>query len=231
VVPKDSGVYVWCIGNNNLLRCRSQSPCSLKRGSAAANLLRFWVRIPPGTWISVCCECCVLSGRDLYDEQITRPEESYRRWCVVVCDLEASLMRRAVAHWGAVAPQETNKPPSLYVKRANSMSLKLCVIILIYNWKYSDLMSRHKAALLGPGDTESSSTHALSSIKISSHAFVTVFFSEFFKFVFTLKTSKTQIATDDVNTKINETDSLQASASSSLPHQYHSASCPWKPVC
>ena len=32
--------------------------------------------------------CCVLSGRGLCDELITRPEESYRLWCVVVCDLE-----------------------------------------------------------------------------------------------------------------------------------------------
>jgi len=38
----------------------------------------------------VCCECCVLSGRGLCDELITRPEESYRLWCVVVCDLETS---------------------------------------------------------------------------------------------------------------------------------------------
>ena len=35
----------------------------------------------------VCCECCVLSG-SLCDELITRPEESYSLWCVVVCDLE-----------------------------------------------------------------------------------------------------------------------------------------------
>ena len=40
----------------------------------------------------VCCECRVLSGRDLCDELITRPEESYRLWCVVVCDLETSRM-------------------------------------------------------------------------------------------------------------------------------------------
>ena len=33
-------------------------------------------------------ECCVLSGRGLCDELITRPEESYRLWCIVVCDLE-----------------------------------------------------------------------------------------------------------------------------------------------
>jgi len=32
----------------------------------------------------------VLSGRGLCDELITRPEESYRLWCVVVCDLETS---------------------------------------------------------------------------------------------------------------------------------------------
>ena len=32
----------------------------------------------------------MLSGRGLYDELITPPEESYRLWCVVVCDLETS---------------------------------------------------------------------------------------------------------------------------------------------
>ena len=40
----------------------------------------------------VISECCVLSGRGLCDELITRPEESYRLWCVVVCDLETSRM-------------------------------------------------------------------------------------------------------------------------------------------
>jgi len=38
--------------------------------------------------MSVYCECCVLSGRSLCEELITRPEESYRLWCVIVCDLE-----------------------------------------------------------------------------------------------------------------------------------------------
>jgi len=31
-----------------------------------------------------------LSGRGLCDKLITRPEESYRLYCVVVCDLETS---------------------------------------------------------------------------------------------------------------------------------------------
>jgi len=43
----------------------------------------------------VCCECCVLSGRGLCVGLITRPKESYRLWCVVVCDLETSSTRRS----------------------------------------------------------------------------------------------------------------------------------------
>ena len=36
----------------------------------------------------------MLLGRGLCDELITRPEESYRLWSVVLCDLETSIMRR-----------------------------------------------------------------------------------------------------------------------------------------
>jgi len=36
----------------------------------------------------------VLSGRGLCDGLITRPEESYRLWRVVVCDQETSKTRR-----------------------------------------------------------------------------------------------------------------------------------------
>jgi hypothetical protein len=32
----------------------------------------------------------MFSGRGLCDELATRPEEAYRLWCVVVCDLETS---------------------------------------------------------------------------------------------------------------------------------------------
>jgi len=38
--------------------------------------------------------CCVLLGRGLCDELITRPQESYRLWCVVVCDLETTQKNR-----------------------------------------------------------------------------------------------------------------------------------------
>ena len=51
--------------------------------------------------MDVCLLCSVLSGRGLCDELITRPEESYRLCCVIVCDIETSRMRR---RWVA-APQ------------------------------------------------------------------------------------------------------------------------------
>ena len=97
LTPKDCP-WMQCICLSDLLEiypsrftgCRSQWLRSLRRTSAAARLLRLWVRIPPGSCTFVCCECCVLSGRGLCDELITRPEKSYRLWCVVECDLETS---------------------------------------------------------------------------------------------------------------------------------------------
>jgi hypothetical protein len=49
--------------------------------------------------VDVCCECCVLWGRGLCDELITRPEESYRLWCVDVCDVEEPQ------EWGGYDPR------------------------------------------------------------------------------------------------------------------------------
>jgi hypothetical protein len=42
----------------------------------------------------------VLSGRGLSDELITRSEESYRLWRVVVCDHETSWYEEAIARAG-----------------------------------------------------------------------------------------------------------------------------------
>jgi hypothetical protein len=79
--------------------------------STAARLLRFWVRIAPVAWMVVCCECCVLWGRVLCDELIPRPEESYRLWCVVVCDLETPWMWRLWPTGGCCV--KTNKHVNL----------------------------------------------------------------------------------------------------------------------
>jgi hypothetical protein len=63
---------------------------------------------PTGAWMFACCKCCVLSGRGLCDELITLPEESYRLWCVVMCDLETLWMRRPLpTGGGAVMPKTT----------------------------------------------------------------------------------------------------------------------------
>jgi hypothetical protein len=56
--------------------------CSLRRRSAAARLLRLWVRIPPGAWMFVCYVCCVLSGRGLCDELIP-PTDCGASLCVI----------------------------------------------------------------------------------------------------------------------------------------------------
>jgi hypothetical protein len=63
----------------------------------------------PTGGMDVCCEYCVWSGRGLCDELITHPEESYRLWCVVVCDLETSWMRRPWPSGGGAVASETNK--------------------------------------------------------------------------------------------------------------------------
>jgi hypothetical protein len=59
---------------NTVISPHANSDC---RGSAAARSLGFRVRVLPRARISVCCECCVLSGRDLCAGSITLPEESY----------------------------------------------------------------------------------------------------------------------------------------------------------
>jgi hypothetical protein len=64
--------------SNAIQQCRSQWPRGLRRESAAVRLLGLRVRITPEAWMSVSCECCVLSGRGLCDGSITRLEVSCR---------------------------------------------------------------------------------------------------------------------------------------------------------
>ena len=59
----------------------------------------------------VCCECYVLSDRGRCDEMITRPEESYREWCVVVCDLENLMNEEVIALIGLQRHSKKNVYP------------------------------------------------------------------------------------------------------------------------
>jgi len=69
----------------------------------------------------VCCECCVLSGKGLCDGLITRPEESYRLWYVVVCDLETSKIKRLKPAKGLYKIQ----PKGCNAKKTNIVSSAL----------------------------------------------------------------------------------------------------------
>ena len=84
--------------------------------------------------LPVCCECCVLSGRGLCVELITRPEEPYRLWCVVVCDLESSWMRTPWP-WGLLRQIKKKKTRlGKYMKKIKS-SMLLQFICKAQDWK------------------------------------------------------------------------------------------------
>jgi hypothetical protein len=70
--------YYW----DNQMKSRLQWSRGLGRGSAAIRLLGLRVRISLWAWMSLSCECCVLSDRGLCDGLFTRPEEAYRVRCV-----------------------------------------------------------------------------------------------------------------------------------------------------
>ena len=59
--------------------------------------------------MSVCSECCFLSGRGLCDELITRPDESYILCCIVVCDLENLVNVEAMAHGGGLLSRQNKQ--------------------------------------------------------------------------------------------------------------------------
>jgi len=48
----------------------------------------------------------MLSGNGLCDELITLPEDSYRLWCFVVCDLETSRTKRPQSSLGHGATEK-----------------------------------------------------------------------------------------------------------------------------
>jgi len=87
----DSNMHTFFVGNYH------------ERPIPVAKLRKAWVcgrspaeivgSNPSGAWIFVHCEWCMLSGRGLCDELITRPKKSYRLWWVIVCDLETSSTR------------------------------------------------------------------------------------------------------------------------------------------
>jgi hypothetical protein len=81
------------------------------------------IRIQPGAYMSVLCECCVLSDRILCNGPVTRLEESYRVWCVWVWSRnrnnDEALATGAVEPWTKLPDGELcyidEKPRDLHI--------------------------------------------------------------------------------------------------------------------
>jgi len=92
-----------------VLDCRSQWPRGIRRRSAAARLLRLWVRIPPVAWTFVCfvCVVCVVRYRSLrravHSSRGVLP--TVMRRCVWSRNL---VNEEAMAQWGLLRQKQIN---------------------------------------------------------------------------------------------------------------------------
>jgi len=90
--------------NPNSILCRSEWPRGLRRRSAAARLLRLWVRIPSGAWVFICCECWVLS------EASATTWSLVQRTVVRRCLWSRNLVNdEALAHWRLSRQKQTTE--------------------------------------------------------------------------------------------------------------------------
>jgi hypothetical protein len=104
----------------------SQWPHGLRCRSVAACVLRLWDQIPPEAGMFVCWACCVLSDRGLCDELITHSQESYWLWCVVVCDLETTWIRRLWPTGGCCA-----KKKHIIINDRDSLTQQPCDLMYV----------------------------------------------------------------------------------------------------
>jgi len=78
---------------------------------------------------SVCCECCMLSGRGLCGELITRPEESY--FMVFHCVWSRNLVNEgALAHWRLGRQKQTKQSIHAFV---------YALLIISNPWRWSKI--------------------------------------------------------------------------------------------
>ena len=83
-----------------------------------------------------CCECCVFSGTSLCNELITRPEKSYRPWCVVVCDLENLVNEGVMARVGSQRPPPPTKSYQFKALKITKSATRLTIKVRILCVKY-----------------------------------------------------------------------------------------------
>ena len=111
------------------IRSRSPWSCGLRRGTAVALFVGLRFRIPPGTWMTVFSECCMLSGRGPCEGPITRPQ---RMWCVWVWSRNLNS-EEALAHDGfwAMGKWETLFTPVLATNVFKQHNLLLLLLLLL----------------------------------------------------------------------------------------------------
>ena len=111
--------------------------------STAARLLELRVQIPLEARMFVSCDRCVLSGRDICDGPIPRPEESCRLWRVVVCDL--ALKRESALYRVGLLNQKQTKNIVNFFSLQWSVNSTMCEHIMFCLGKV-----RHRGGHEGP---------------------------------------------------------------------------------
>jgi hypothetical protein len=109
--------------------CRSQCPRGLRRGSAAARLLGLCVRIPPVAWMSVSCECCVLSGRG----SLRRADHSPRGVLPSVVCLSVIVKPRKCGGPGPLGAVDPSEVAYLHTTYVTSVSPGLVQLVMPYH--------------------------------------------------------------------------------------------------
>ena len=120
--------WIFCLYSQNL--CRSQWPRGLRRRSAAACLWDRGFESHRGMDLCLLWVLCVLSGRGLCNELITRSEESYWLWCVVVCRLDKP---RA---WGGHDPCWVATPQKKFLELVQEWLKVLDVHVTVHRDKF-----------------------------------------------------------------------------------------------
>jgi hypothetical protein len=115
---------------------RSHWPRGLRCRSVAARLLGLRVRIPSGTWTSVCCECCMLSGRGVCVRLISPRGVLPSVVCVTECHHESSIMRRlwSTGGWCAKVKKKNN---DLFIMLPYMQALSVFFFHLKLKWTIS----------------------------------------------------------------------------------------------
>ena len=98
--------FVWCT------EPYSQRPRGLRLRSVGAVVLRLWIRIPPGAWMSV---CAVHFQVGVPATSWSLVQRSLTDWCVVMCDLETSWIRRPWPTEGCGTKNKQNGPYAVIV--------------------------------------------------------------------------------------------------------------------